>query len=100
VYLGEVEKRNLDVGVYLRDFPHPLWFLRDGGNRISWAEFVELGRRLRTLGNLSDDDLIGIGKGAFKSTPLRFFMFLARLFATPMEFCKWFNKANATLFSN
>jgi signal transduction histidine kinase len=100
VYVGEVEKRNLDLSLYLRDFEKPLRFLRDGSNRITWAEFVELGLRLRELAKLSDEDLIAIGKGAFKSTPLRFFMFLARLFATPMEFCKWFNKANATLFSN
>jgi len=100
IYLGEAERRGLDLNDYLREFPHSLQFLRDGNNRINWKEFVELGHRLRRMCSLTDDDLVEIGKGVFKSKPLRFFMFVARLFAAPAKFYEWVQKANGTLFSN
>ena len=100
VFLGEAERRGLDLRSMLSGYPHSLDYLRNGENRISWKEFVQLGRLLRAKGQLTDADLVEIGKGVFKSKPLRFFMFVGRLFAAPPKFYEWVQKANGTLFAN
>jgi signal transduction histidine kinase len=100
VFLGEAERRGVELDDLLAGYPHSIVFLRNAENRITWKEFVQLGRRLRETCQLSDDDLVAIGKGVFKSKPLRFFMFVARLFAAPPKFYQWVQKANTTLFAN
>src|SRR3954463_9034068 len=97
VFLGEAERRGVELDDLLAGYPHSIAFLRNAENRITWKEFVQLGRRLREICQLSDDDLVAIGKGVFKSKPLRFFMFVARLFAAPPKFYQWVQKANTTL---
>ena len=93
-------ERGVDPARLIEGMPYSIDFLRDKNNRISWADFVEIGRRTRALGRLTDRDLEQVGRSAFTRAPLRIVMSIARLFGDPARFYKWMQRGNTMLFSN
>src|SRR5258706_11009222 len=79
---------------------YTLDYLKDKNNRITWAEFVAIGRSVREHCQLDDGDLIEVGRGAFKNGPLRVVMSLGRVLGEPARFYKWMQRGNTMLFAN
>src|SRR5213075_2604218 len=68
---------------------YSLEYVLDKNNRVPWADFVEIGRRMRRVCGLTDADLEAAGREVFKSGPLRLVMSLARVLGEPARFYQW-----------
>jgi signal transduction histidine kinase len=99
-FLDAASSRGIDPRRIAQQTKYSLEFLRNSNNRITWAEFVEIGRTTRQVCNFSDDDLEHVGRGAFKSGPLRVVMSVGRVLGDPARFYKWMQRGNAMLFAN
>ncbi len=100
LFLDVAKERGVEVAALTEGLGYSPEFFRDKSNRIPWQHFAEIGRRMRSQCNLSDDDLVEIGRGVFKSGALRFVMALARVFGEPVRFYKWMHGGNKMLFAN
>jgi signal transduction histidine kinase len=79
---------------------YPLAYVLDKNNRVPWADFVEIGRRMRRICGLSDAELEEAGREVFKNGPLRLVMSLARVLGDPARFYQWMQRGNRMLFAN
>jgi signal transduction histidine kinase len=99
-FLDVVAENGVDPAQLAALTPYSLHYLRDKNNRITWAEFVAIGRSMRQLCGLSDSDLEEVGTRAFKRGPLRVVMSLGRVLGEPAKFYKWMQRGNSMLFAN
>jgi len=99
-FMDVLRDRGIDPQRLAETTRYPPEYFKDKNNRITWAEFVAMGKSMRELAQLSDADLVEVGRGAFKSGPLRVVMSLGRVLGEPARFYKWMQRGNAMLFAN